>query len=81
MRGINAPDEVLLTDTNRTLRVPVLVVAAAKDPLFSLESLRAATEAWASAGFEQRVVDAGHWIPLEKGEELSEILAEFARSG
>lgn len=78
MRGVNAPDEAVLTDTNRTLRVPVLVVAGAKDQLFSPESLRAATEAWASAGFEHRVVDAGHWVPLEKGAELSEILVEFA---
>lgn len=81
MRGINAPDEAGITETNRTLRVLVLVVAAAKDQLFSPESLRAATETWASAGFEQRIVDAGHWVPLEKREELSEILVEFARSG
>jgi pimeloyl-ACP methyl ester carboxylesterase len=81
MRGVNAVDEAVLTDTNRTQRVSVLVVAAAKDQLFSPESLRATTEVWASAEFEQRIIDSGHWVSLEKGEELSEILAEFAKLG
>jgi len=79
MRGINAPDEVVLTDEDRTLKVPVLGVGAAKDMIVSPEEQRLSIEPWASAGYEQRIVDAGHWVSLEKGEELSEILIEFAQ--
>ncbi|KAF2635150.1 alpha/beta-hydrolase [Massarina eburnea CBS 473.64] len=81
MRGIHAADESVLTDEDRTLRVPVLAVGAAKDLISDPEGQKIATEQWASAGFEQRVVDAGHWIAVEKGEELSRILIEFAGSG
>ncbi|KAH8716768.1 Alpha/Beta hydrolase protein [Phaeosphaeriaceae sp. PMI808] len=79
LRGGNVEDDAILTDDDRTLRVPVLAVAAANDQVSTPEQQKLRTEPWASAGFEQRIVDAGHWIALEKGDELSKILIEFSK--
>ncbi|KAI3329101.1 alpha/beta-hydrolase [Xylariaceae sp. AK1471] len=78
LRGIQAPDEAMLTDENRTLRVPVLAIGGSKDLVARAEQQRPQIEPWSSAGYEERVVEAGHWIMLEKGDELNEILIEFA---
>lgn len=81
MRGVHAPDEAVLTDEDRALRVPVLAVGAARDQIVPPELQKESIEPWAKAGFEQRIVDSGHWIPLEKTEELNEILLEFVAKG
>lgn len=65
-------------DEDRNFRVPVLAIGSSRDTITSLEQQRASLEPWAKAGFEQRVVDAGHWATLERGEEVAEILIEFA---
>jgi pimeloyl-ACP methyl ester carboxylesterase len=78
LRGTQVPDEAALTDENRTLRVPVLAIGASEDLVARAEQLRPQTEPWARVGYEERVIEAGHWIMLEKGEEFNDILIEFA---
>ncbi|PVI01168.1 alpha/beta-hydrolase [Periconia macrospinosa] len=80
LRGIHQKDEAQLPDTARYLQVPVLAIGAAQDAILPPEAQRAAIEPWAVAGFEQRILDTGHWVALEKGDELSELLIEFAGS-
>jgi soluble epoxide hydrolase/lipid-phosphate phosphatase len=80
LRGVNSPDEEVLTDEDRTIRVPVLAVIGTTDSITHPEQQKASFEPWAKAGFEQRVLDGGHWVPLEQGEELGELLVEFAGS-
>ncbi|KAI8633280.1 alpha/beta-hydrolase [Xylariaceae sp. FL1651] len=79
LRGIQAEDEAILTNDDRTLRVPVLLVGASKDLVARAEQQGVRTKPWCSAGYEERVVDAGHWVMLEKGDDVNEILIDFAR--
>ncbi|KAI0443021.1 Alpha/Beta hydrolase protein [Xylaria telfairii] len=77
LRGVHAAEEAALTDENRTLRVPVLAVGSAKDQIATADLQKASLEPWAMAGFEQEIVDSGHWIMQEKGDELNDILIKF----
>ncbi|KAI8949408.1 Alpha/Beta hydrolase protein [Xylaria longipes] len=77
LRGIHAADEEILKDENRMLRVPVLAVGSGKDQVATPDLQKASLDRWAVAGFEQPIIDSGHWIMQEKGDELNEILIEF----
>ncbi|KAI0478305.1 Alpha/Beta hydrolase protein [Xylaria cf. heliscus] len=77
LRGVHAAEEEILTDDDRMLRVPVLAVGSAKDQVATIDLQKASLEPWAVAGFDQTIVDAGHWIMQEKGDELNDILIEF----
>ncbi|GAP85761.2 putative epoxide hydrolase 2 [Rosellinia necatrix] len=77
LRGVDAADESVLTDEDRMLRVPVLAVGSGKDQVATPDLQPASIEPWAVAGFEQQIVDSGHWIMQEKGDELNDILIEF----
>ncbi|KAI0097827.1 Alpha/Beta hydrolase protein [Nemania sp. FL0031] len=77
LRGVHAADEAVLTDEDRMLRVPVLGVGSAKDQVATPEFQKAFLEPWAMAGFQQIIVDSGHWVMQEKGDELNDILIEF----
>ncbi|KAI0150539.1 alpha/beta-hydrolase [Xylariaceae sp. FL1272] len=79
LRGVQAADEIALTDEQRMLRVPVITIGGSQD-LVTRADLLSGSEAWASAGYEQHVVDAGHWIYLEQADEVTRILLEFADS-
>ncbi|KAI1746735.1 Alpha/Beta hydrolase protein [Xylaria castorea] len=77
LRGIHVAEEAVLTDEDRTFRVPVLAVGSANDKVATPDLQKASLEPWAVAGFEQLIVDSGHWIMQEKGDELNDILLEF----
>ncbi|TGJ79445.1 hypothetical protein E0Z10_g9317 [Xylaria hypoxylon] len=77
LRGVHVAKESILTDEDRMLRVPVLAVGSGKDQVATTDLQKASIEPWAVAGFEQLIVDSGHWIMQEKGDELNEILIEF----
>lgn len=78
MRGVQAEDEAMLTDVDRTLKVPVLGVGCALDVIGRADQMRGGNEPWASKGYKEKVLQTGHWPMLEKSEELSSILIEFA---
>lgn len=77
LRGINDADEVDLTDDDRMLRVPVLVIGGGLDPIARAEVQIESTRPWAAAGFESAIVDGGHWISIEKASEVSRLLLDF----
>ncbi|KAI0452240.1 alpha/beta-hydrolase [Xylaria acuta] len=80
MRGVQAAGEASLTDEDRKLKVPVLGISCADDPVTRPEAVAQVTEPWAAAGYEERTVQAGHWLMLEKPDEVSRILVDFANS-
>ncbi|TRX96164.1 hypothetical protein FHL15_002888 [Xylaria flabelliformis] len=80
LRGVQAAGEASLTDEDRKLKVPVLGIAGADDLVTLPGTLVGGTEAWAAAGFEKRIIQAGHWVMLEKPDEVSQILIDFANS-
>jgi pimeloyl-ACP methyl ester carboxylesterase len=42
------------------------------------ETLGPSTQPWTRAGYEEKTVQSGHWLMLEKPDEVSRILIEFA---
>jgi len=81
MRGVQAGDEAGLTDVDRTLKVPVLGVGGALDVIGRADQMQSANEPWASKGYTEKVLQTGHWPMMEKSEELSSILVDFAARG
>ncbi|KAI1754609.1 alpha/beta-hydrolase [Xylaria castorea] len=80
MRGVQAAGEASLTDEDRKLKVPVLGISGANDHVTLPDTLVGGTKPWATAGFEVQTVQAGHWTMLEKPDEVSQILIDFANS-
>ncbi|KAI0532673.1 alpha/beta-hydrolase [Xylaria digitata] len=78
MRGVQAEGEASLTDEDRELKVPVLGIRCEEDLVTLPSTLTAATKPWAKAGYEERTVNSGHWLMLEKPDEVSQILIDFA---
>ncbi|GAP84110.2 putative epoxide hydrolase 2 [Rosellinia necatrix] len=79
MRGVQVGPEAGVTDARRMLRVPVLAVGGGEDRVTLPGALGRATRPWAAAGYAERVVaGAGHWLMLERPDEVSRILVEFA---
>lgn len=81
LRGVNDFDEAGLTDEDWKLRVPVLAIGGSQDPIGRPDLMVQATEPWAVAGFESKILDGGHWLPKELPSQVSELLLEFARTG
>jgi len=82
MRGTQAADEDPLTDAQRSLRVPVLGICGSEDMVTRADQIRGGIRPWASQGYEERVLEgAGHWVMLERREEVSRALMEFVGAG
>lgn len=77
LRGFNDADEAQLTDEDRMLHVPVLVIGGAYDAIARPEVQIEGTRPWAAAGFESKILDGGHWLSIEKASEVSQLLLEF----
>lgn len=78
MRGTQAPDEDPLTDAERTLRVPVLGICGGDDMVTRADQIGGGIRPYASKGYTEKVLDgAGHWVMLERREEVSKALLDF----
>ncbi|KAK7953496.1 epoxide hydrolase [Apiospora saccharicola] len=80
MCGIFEEDEAVLSDEDRKLRVPVVAIAGAKDQVSTPDDMTAVTKPYATGGYTEYLLDAGHWVMLEQKEKVTSILAEFAES-
>ncbi|EJP66152.1 epoxide hydrolase, putative [Beauveria bassiana ARSEF 2860] len=78
MRGVNIPDESVLPDEARYCGVPTLFVAASQDFVTRADAQGANTRKWAR-DLRVKELDCGHWVQLEKPEELHSSLVEFAQ--
>lgn len=79
MRGTQAADEDPLTDEDRTLKVPVLAICGGDDMVTRADQIGGGTTPFASKGYREMVLEgAGHWVMLERKEEVSKALMEFA---
>ncbi|KAM0231228.1 hypothetical protein ACHAPO_008606 [Fusarium lateritium] len=79
LRGVNDEDEAILTDENRTLRVPVLTIGGAQDLITRPEHQRMTTESFSAAGYTDKILDAGHWMIYEDREGVKNALLEFIK--
>ena len=80
LRGLQVEDEAVLTDDEKKLKVPVLTIGGTQDLVSPPDQIAPTTEQWATAGYMEKTVDAGHWMMLEQREAVSAILLEFAGS-
>ena len=80
MRGVQVEDEAGLTEGDKTLKVPVLTIGGTQDVVSPPDQIAPTTQPWATAGYTEKTVDAGHWMMLEQKEAVSAILLEFAAS-
>lgn len=71
LRGANDADEGELTDDERKLRVPVLVIGGRFDTLAPAEIHIDSTKLWAVAEFESVILDGGHWLSIERASEVT----------
>lgn len=80
MRGIFDEDEAVLSDEDRKLKVPVVGIGGTKDQVSISDDMTAVTKPYATRGYTEHVLDAGHWVMLEQKEKVTSILTEFAAS-
>lgn len=77
MRGANAADEAGLDPTKNTIEVPVLVIGGSEDKVTPPEMAVNGTTMFARAGLQAVVVEAGHWVQMEKADEVNSALLDF----
>lgn len=77
LRGVNEADELELTDDDRMIKVPTLVIGAKYDSVARPEIQIEGTRAWAAGEFESVIIDGGHWLSIERASEVSQLLLEF----
>ncbi|MCJ1248199.1 hypothetical protein MMC30_005416 [Trapelia coarctata] len=76
VRGLNAPDEPKIAPENKTTSLPTIFIGGLDDPLIIVPAAYGATKAFASEAKIENV-KAGHWLHLERPEEVNEILDRF----
>lgn len=78
MRGTQAAEEAELGMEQLALKVPVLGIGGKADLVTRADQLRQQIEPFATKGYTEKLVDAGHWLMFEQREEVSQLLSEFA---
>jgi soluble epoxide hydrolase / lipid-phosphate phosphatase len=78
LQGVQEASDATLTEEDWKLRVPVLAIAGAYDWVARADVMIEQTRPWAVAGFESAILEGGHWLSLEKADEMNELLLRFA---
>ena len=77
MRGINHADEADIPHDKKFLTLPNMLVAATKDYATRADLQEERQRKWTKKT-KVELLDCGHWIQLEKREELYHLLTSFA---
>ncbi|KAF5027511.1 hypothetical protein F66182_382 [Fusarium sp. NRRL 66182] len=81
MRGTQAQDEEPLTDQQRTLQVPVLGICGGQDMVTRADQIGRGIRPYASQGYTEVILEgAGHWVMLERRQDVSNALLDFVRA-
>ncbi|KAJ5204661.1 epoxide hydrolase [Penicillium cinerascens] len=78
MRGVNNVDEAEIPDADRGCHLPTLLVVSEKDYITRADMNIATTKEYAPDLRVKNFADCGHWIQLERPDELHQLLEEFA---
>ncbi|KAI0508528.1 putative epoxide hydrolase [Xylaria bambusicola] len=77
MRGVNDEDEAGLTDSDKKCGLPVLLAVSDEDYVTRADLQIPATQKWVSDLTIKNFSRCGHWIQLERPEELNGMLVDF----
>ena len=77
MRGINRADEAHIPHEKKLLTLPNMLVVSTKDYATRAEMQEQRHREWTEQT-KVEVLDCGHWIQLEKRDELVGLLLGFA---
>ncbi|KAI1823681.1 Alpha/Beta hydrolase protein [Xylaria intraflava] len=78
MRGVNLDDEAKLTDADKKCNLPTLLVVSGEDYVTRADMQIPGTQKWASDLRIKNFEKCGHWIQLERSDELHALLVDFA---
>jgi soluble epoxide hydrolase/lipid-phosphate phosphatase len=77
MRGINLADEEGIADEGLFCDVPTLLVVSDRDYVTRADMQSEQTSKWAKRLRIETMRDCGHWIQLERPDDLQALLEEF----
>ncbi|KAK3945113.1 Alpha/Beta hydrolase protein [Diplogelasinospora grovesii] len=78
MRGVNLPDEAGIAEEDRFCKVPTLLVVSDLDYVTRADMQSQNTLKWAKQLRIETIQNCGHWIQLERPNELHELILGFA---
>ncbi|KAI0465542.1 Alpha/Beta hydrolase protein [Xylaria cf. heliscus] len=78
MRGVNDEDEAHIPDTDKRCNLPVLLVVSEEDYVTRADMQIPTTRKWVSNLIIKNFPRCGHWIQLERPDELKRLLVDFA---
>ncbi|KAL1603713.1 hypothetical protein SLS60_005303 [Paraconiothyrium brasiliense] len=79
VQGLNDEDEATVPDDRKTVSLPTVFVNADQDPITRVEVAGQIAQSGKLTDVKLEVIQgSGHWIQLEKKDELQEILKAFA---
>jgi soluble epoxide hydrolase / lipid-phosphate phosphatase len=79
MRGVNLPDEAEVAQEDMHCSVPTLLVVSDQDFVTRADMQSQQTRRWAAQLRTETLRGCGHWIQLERPDELQALLEGFAR--
>lgn len=77
MGNINAADEEAVPAERRRIEKPTLLVTCTDDYVAVPALQEGQMREFAVGGMEVKQVEAGHWVQLEKAEEVNAVLKDF----
>ncbi len=77
MRGINEADEAGYPQGDKVLTLPTMLVVSRQDYATRADMQLKRAQEWVK-NLRVETLDGGHWIPLEKRDELTGLLKGFA---
>ena len=79
MRGVSSASEVNQTEEERMLHVPTLLIGTANDPICPPAFQEAGMKPYVK-NLTVEIVQAGHWVMLEKPDEAFKAIDKFVQS-
>lgn len=77
MRGINDEDEAQVSEADKFCKLPTLLIVSEEDYVTRADMNIAGTKPWVSDLRVKNLEGCGHWIQLERPEEVHRLLEEF----
>ncbi|PSN61807.1 epoxide hydrolase [Corynespora cassiicola Philippines] len=75
--NIQDEDDAKIPDGNYKIEVPVLFIGATGDAVCRIDIIEAGKKQGLLPDLEEKVIESGHWSPMEKPEEIATLMKDF----